>query len=142
MKVKEIMTPNIEFVSANDTIKKAAEKMKTLNVGAMPVGAEDEAVGIITDRDIVIRSTARGLDPEKHKVMEAVTEHPVTADEEDDINTIVDLMEKNQIRRVIIKDREGKVTGIVSLGDLAVHLQKELAGEVLEKISEPSKPAR
>ena len=142
MKVREIMTPNIEFVSANDTIKKAAEKMKALNVGAMPVGAPDETLGIITDRDIVIRSTARGLDPEKHKVMEAVTENPIGADEEDDIKTLVDVMENNQIRRVIVKNKEGNVTGIVSLGDLAIHLRKDLAGEVLEKISEPSKPDR
>lgn len=142
MKVREVMTPNIEVVHSADPIQKAAQKMEDLNIGALPVAAGDEVKGIITDRDIVIRSTAQGLDPQKHKVMEAVTEGIVSADEEDDIKTVVNLMEDKQIRRVLVKNKEDKVTGIVSLGDLAVHLQRELAGEVLKDVSEPAEPAR
>ena len=142
MKVKNVMTPHVEFVHSDDSIKQAAVKMKKLNVGALPVILADEAVGVLTDRDIVIRSVAQGLDPEKHKVMEAISEGILSCQEEDDIKAIVDLMADKQIRRVVVKDKEAKVTGIVSLGDLAIHIQKETAGEVLEKISEPSEPAR
>lgn len=142
MRVQEVMTPNVEFVHSDDPIKTAAQKMEELNVGALPVTAGGDAVGIITDRDIVIRSTAQGLDPEKHKIMEASTQGVVSANEEDDIKKVLDLMEDKQIRRIIVKNKEDKVTGIVSLGDLAVHLQKELAGEVLKEISEPAEPAR
>jgi CBS domain-containing protein len=116
--------------------------MQKLNVGALPVIVGEEVVGIITDRDIVIRSVAQGLDPEKHKVMEAVSENIFSCKEEDDIKVAAKLMEDQQIRRVVVKNREEKVIGIVSLGDLAVNIQKEMAGEVLKKVSEPSEPAR
>lgn len=141
MKVKELMTPRIAFVHSDDSIKQAANKMEELDVGALPVIIGDEVVGMITDRDIVIRSVSHGLDPEKHKVMEAVSEGVVSCKEEDDVKTVVDLMEDKQIRRVVVKDEAGKVTGIVSLGDLALNVQKETAGDVLKKISEPSAPA-
>ena len=141
MRVKELMTPRIEFVHSDDTIQQAANKMEQFDVGALPVIVGDEVVGMITDRDIVIRSVSHGLDPEKHKVMEAVSEGVVSCKEDDDIKTVADLMEDKQIRRVVVKDREGKVTGIVSLGDLALNIQKETAGEVLKKVSEPSAPA-
>ena len=115
--------------------------MEELNVGALPVIAADEVVGMITDRDIVVRSVAQGLDPEKHKVMEAATEGVISCNEEDDVSVVVKLMEDNQIRRVLVKDN-GKVTGIISLGDLAVQIQKDKAGEALKEVSEPSEPER
>ncbi|MFO7784375.1 MAG: CBS domain-containing protein [Thermodesulfobacteriota bacterium] len=142
MKVHEVMTPNIKFVHPDDSIQKAAEKMKDINIGALPVTAGDEVVGIMTDRDIVIRSTAQGLDPEKHKVVEVVTQSIISVNEEDDIKTVADLMEDKQIRRVLVKNKEGKVTGIVSLGDLAVNIKTKLAGEILKEVSEPAEPAR
>jgi CBS domain-containing protein len=142
MKAKDIMTPHVELIHSDDSIKKAARKMEELNVGALPVAAGGEVVGIITDRDIVIRSVAQGLDPEKHKIMEAVSEGIVSCHEEDDLKTVADIMERNQIRRVIVKNQEANVTGIVSLGDLATNIHKEMAGEVIKEVSEPSQPAR
>lgn len=141
MKVQEVMTPNIEYIKSDDSIKKAAEKMKNIDIGVLPVTAGDEVIGIMTDRDIVIRSTAQGLDPEKHMVMEVLTTGVTSVKEEDDIKEAADLMEDKQIRRVLVKDKEGKVTGIVSLGDLAVHIKNKLAGEVLKEVSEPAEPA-
>jgi CBS domain-containing protein len=138
MKVKEIMTPEVAFVSSDVLIKKAAEKMEQLDVGALPVIVGEEVVGMITDRDIVLRSVAQGLDPEKHKVVEALSEGIISCNEEDDIKDVVNLMEDKQIRRVIVKDKGAKVTGIVSLGDLSLNLQKETAGEVIQEVSEPS----
>lgn len=142
MKVKQVMTRDVEFVDSNDSIKQAAEKMKELNVGALPVKIGDEIVGMLTDRDIVIRSVAQGLDPEKHKIIEAFSEGVITCKEDDDIKDGAQLMEDKQIRRLIVTDSKGKMTGIVSLGDLAVNVEKEMAGEVLKKVSEPSEPER
>lgn len=142
MKVKEVMTPNVEFVRSDDSIQQAARKMEELNVGALPVVVGEELVGIITDRDIVIRSVAQGLDPEKHEVLEAVSEGVVSCSEEDDIETVSGLMRENQIRRIVVKNGQEKVSGIVSLGDLAVNIQKESAGGILKEVSEPSEPAR
>ena len=116
--------------------------MEELNVGALPVISGDEAVGIITDRDIVIRSVAQGLDPEEEKVLVAVSEGLVSCKEDDDIEAVADLMEDRQIRRVVVKSNGGKVTGIVSLGDLAVNIPKGTAGEILKEVSQPAEPAR
>ena len=141
MQAKDVMTRQIEGVRSDGSIQQAAAKMEELNVGALPVIAADEVVGMITDRDIVVRSVAQGLDPEKHKVMEAATEGVISCNEEDDVSIVVKLMEDNQIRRVLVKDN-GKVTGIISLGDLAVQIQKDKAGEALKEVSEPSEPDR
>jgi len=142
MKVKEVMTRDVEFIDSNDSIKQAAEKMKKLNIGVLPVKTGDEMVGIITDRDIVVRSVAQGLDPEKHKIIEAFSEGVIACKEEDDIKEVAQLMEDRQIRRVVVKDDQEKVTGIVSLGDLAVNIANKLVGEVLKEVSEPSEPIR
>jgi CBS domain-containing protein len=125
MKVKEAMRPHVEFVRSSDTIKQAAEKMKEQNTGALLVILGEEAVGILTDRDIVLRSAAQGLDPEKHTIIEVFSEGIVSCREEDDISVVVDLMQEKQIRRVIVKDKEGKVVGIISLDDLAAKIQRE-----------------
>jgi CBS domain-containing protein len=138
MKVREMMTPGIEFVNSEATIQEAAEKMKESDIGAMPVIIGDETVGMITDRDIVIRIVAHGLDPQKTHVIDAITEGVEFCNEEDDIKDVARLMEKQQIRRVVVKNSRDKVTGIVSLGDLARSVNHELSGEVLKEVSEPS----
>lgn len=138
MKVKEIETPKVAFVRSDDSIKQAALKMEELGVGALPVVVGEDVVGMLTDRDIVIRTVAQGLDAETHKVADAFTEGVVSCKEADDVGTVVDLMEKEQVRRVVVKDEQQNVTGIVSLGDLAVNIQKEMAGEALKGVSQPA----
>jgi CBS domain-containing protein len=142
MKVKDVMTRNVEVVDSNDSIKQAAEKMEELNVGVLPVKTGEEIVGMLTDRDIVVRSVAQGLDPEKHKIIEAFSEGVLACKEEDDIEEVAQLMGDQQIRRVLVKDDEEKVVGIVSLGDLAVNIGNKLVGQVLEEVSKPSQPQR
>ena len=137
MKVREMMSSGIDFTHADATIKETAEKMKELDVGAMPVAIGDETVGMITDRDIVVRIVAHGLDPEKSHVSDAITEGVEYCNEEDDIQDVARLMEKQQIRRVVVKDNQGKVSGIVSLGDLARAANHGLSGETLEEVSQP-----
>lgn len=142
MLVRDVMTPQVDFLHSDQTIRAAAEKMKQLNVGVVPVVAGGEAVGILTDRDIVLRSVAQGLDPEKQQVMEAVSERVVSCKADDNVEVAAGLMEDNQIRRVLVRDNGGKLTGIVSLGDLAVNLKEGTTGEVLRKVSEPAEPVR
>lgn len=138
MKVKEIETPKVAFVRSDESIKQAALKMEELGVGALPVVAGEDVVGMLTDRDIVIRTVAQGLDAETHKVVDAFTEGVVNCKEGDDVETVVDLMKKEQVRRVVVKDEKQNVTGIVSLGDLALNIQKEKAGEALKGVSQPA----
>jgi CBS domain-containing protein len=139
MKVREMMTQKVEFINADATIQETAEKMKELDVGALPVIISDETVGMITDRDIVVRAVAHGLDPEKSHVSDAITEGVEFCNEADDIKDVARMMENKQIRRVVVKDDQGNVSGIVSLGDLARSVNHELSGEVLEEISEPGR---
>ncbi|MEJ2024851.1 MAG: CBS domain-containing protein [Deltaproteobacteria bacterium] len=141
MLVKEVMTPEVQFIRSDDTIKQAATRMGQLSIGAIPVIAGDEAVGMLTDRDIVLRSVAQGLDPEKHKVMEVFSKGIKSCNEENDLKTAAGLMQDQQIRRLLVKNNEGKVTGIVSLGDLALNVEHHMSGKVLRKVSEPSVPA-
>jgi len=137
MQIKEIMTPNVEYIHPETTIREAASKMKSLDIGILPIEENDRLVGMITDRDIVIRSCAEGHDPKTHNVSEVMTKKVVYCFEDDTIEHVADVMEKHQIRRLIILNHDKRLVGICSLGDLALATPNiELAGEVLEKVSE------
>ena len=143
MKLRELMTRDVEVVHPNSTIKEAAEKMQTLDVGPMPVCDGSRLVGILTDRDITVRATASGLDPGTARVAEVMTPDVVYAFEDQDHEEAARLMEQHQIRRLIVLDRDKRLVGIVSLGDLATTTSDEtLSGEVVTRVSEPSEPER
>jgi CBS domain-containing protein len=135
MKVSEIMTREVNTVTNENTLQEAAEKMKDLDIGELPIVVGDEAVGIITDRDITIRGVAHGLDPKAAKVVDAMTEGVVYCKEEDDIEEAAKLMSRRQVRRLPVMGSDGKLTGVVSLGDLAMKMDQSLVGEVLQEIS-------
>jgi CBS domain-containing protein len=135
MKVSELMTPEVDFVSSDDTIQKAARKMEDLDVGVLPVIVGKELVGMITDRDITVRVAAQGLDPQKAKVVDAITEGVVACKAEDDVNDVARLMKDKKIRRVAVTDDGGQLAGIVSFADLATSADKTLVGEVIRVIS-------
>ena len=139
MKVADIMTPNVEVISADATLKEAGEKMKTLDVGSLPVYDGDQLVGMVTDRDITIRATAEGADPTQTRVREAMTWDIVYVFSDQDVKEAAKLMEDRQLRRLMVVNSDRQVVGIVSLGDLAVEREKE-ASEVLHKVAEAPSP--
>jgi CBS domain-containing protein len=140
MKVKDIMTPNVEYTDPSTTIKEAAQKMKSRDFGALPIGENDRLVGMLTDRDITVRSVAEGKDPEKTTVREAMSEHITYIYDDQDLTELADLMKKEQIRRVVVLNRDKRMVGIASLGDLTVDGENVgLGGEVLKKVSQPTK---
>jgi CBS domain-containing protein len=138
MKVRDIMTRDIGYISTDETIEQAAAKMKEFSVGDMPVVVGGEAVGMLTDRDITIRIAANGLDPQKAHVIDAMTEGLINCREDDDIEVAARLMADKQIRRLPVVEDGGKLSGIVSLADLAGSLDKEMAGDILKQISKPA----
>lgn len=143
MKLSDIMTPHVETVDKNDSIRSAAEKMDSLNVGILPVTDKGGLIGVITDRDIVIRSVAGGLDPQGTLVGQIMTSEVDYAFEDTDLSDAAKMMEEKQIRRLLILDHDKNLVGILSLGDLAVRGHNEpLTEEVLEKVSEPAVPTR
>jgi CBS domain-containing protein len=143
MQVKEIMTHGVEVIHPDATLQEAAQKMKGLDVGPLPVCTGEQLVGMLTDRDITVRATAEGRDPRATKVHEVMTAEVVYAFEDQDIKEVARRMEEHQIRRLVVLNRAKQLVGIVSLGDLAVHTgDARQAGQTLERISEPGEPQR
>jgi CBS domain-containing protein len=143
MKISEIMTSNLEMIDSTRSLTEAAREMESLDVGALPVREGAQLIGIITDRDIVIRALAHGRDPASTQVKDIISSEIVYCYEDDSVEDAASLMEDHQIRRLIVCDHDQTPVGIVSLGDLAVKTGKdELSGEALERISEPAAPAR
>jgi len=144
MKIHDVMTPGVECARPDESIAQAADRMRSLNVGSLPVcGENDKLAGIVTDRDITIRATASARDPCITTVGEVMTPDIVTCFEDADVQVAVDMMEKKQIRRLAVLNKNKRLVGIVSLGDLAVRTPDErLSGEALERVSQPAMPAR
>jgi CBS domain-containing protein len=144
MRVNEIMTPAVECVSPNDSISAAAQKMKDLDVGALPIcGDDDRLLGMITDRDITVRATAECCEPTSTCVRDVMTPNIVYVFDDQDVIEAAQLMKDNQIRRLPVLNRDKRLVGIVSLGDLAVDTHdEEMAGATLEAVSEPAGMAR
>jgi len=139
MQVKDIMSSPCEKIDFNATITQAAQKIKSSDVGILPVEKGDEIVGVITDRDIVLRVLAEKLDPKTTAVNKVMSTDVTTCYEDDDIRDAARLMEDKRIRRLIVLDRNDSLAGILSVADFAVKSKDEhLSYEVLEKVCEPA----
>lgn len=151
VRISEIMTENPETVTGDATLADAAKKMRDINVGIIPVveSAESRRLkGVVTDRDIAVRAVAEGKDPNKTSVSDIMTTDVDTCNQNDTMQAVLDLMERDQVRRVPITDREGRLVGIVAQADVAVDFvsggpgrDRQMA-EVVERISEPGRPRR
>jgi CBS domain-containing protein len=139
MKVKEIMTREVEVVHTEDPVKDAAQKMRIRDIGFLPVFDGDQLVGALTDRDIILRSTADGMDPNLRIWRDLVTSPIVYCFEDQDVEAAARLMEEHQIRRVAVVGLDGKrLVGVVSLGDVARNGAKKTSAQVLQSVSEPT----
>jgi CBS domain-containing protein len=144
MLVREMMTPYVEVIHPDATLREAAEKMQSLDVGPIPVCDGERLQGMLTDRDITVRATAQGRDPNTTRVREVMTPDVVYCFDDQDVQEAARIMEERQIRRLVVLNREKRLVGIVSLGDLAVHTEdEELGGEELsETLSGVSMPSQ
>ncbi|SHI60721.1 CBS domain-containing protein [Lutispora thermophila] len=134
MKIRDLMTTDVRAVPPDATIKDAANIMNTVDVGAVPVVDNNKLVGIVTDRDIVVRSVAKGQDPNQ-KICDVMTKDIKAISPDTEVHEAADIMAKRQIRRLPVVDN-GNLVGIVSIGDLAVEGKYEdEAGEALHDIS-------
>jgi len=137
MNVADVMTTDIDCCSPESTCKEVAIKMKELDVGVIPICENEKLVGVITDRDLVIRGLANDLS-DASTVSELLTNMVVKGTKDMSIEEVAKIMSHEQIRRLPIVENE-KLVGMVSLGDLAVNNQSsEEAGEALKEISIPS----
>lgn len=139
MQLKDFINYRVEMIQPTDTLQEAAEKMRYLDVGSMPVCEGQHLIGVITDRDITIRATAKGQDPTKTEVREAMTPDVVYCLETQQAEEAAKMMQEHQIRRIFVVNENDELVGVTSLGELAtVTGDRALVGETLERISVPS----
>lgn len=134
--LKDVMSHDVKILNPEATIKDAARQMRDGDFGLMPVGEHDRLIGTLSDRDIVIRALAEGMDGST-KVRDIISENVVWAYENDSVNKASQIMSDNQIRRLPIVNTDKRLVGIVALGDLAVDADIKPAGEALSDISKP-----
>lgn len=146
----EIMTENPECVTPDTKLSDVARRMRELDVGIIPVVESQEnrrLQGVITDRDIAIRAVADGKDGNT-TVRECMTTDVETVNKNDPISNVLNVMQREQVRRVPVTDREGRLVGIIAQADLAVDYasgdmsREQRVGDTIERISEPANPRR
>lgn len=138
MNVSDVMTSGVEVVAPDATLREVAEKMKSLDVGSIPVCDGQRLLGMVTDRDITVRAIAEWKDPSTTPVSAVMTENIVYCYADQDVAEAAELMEEKQIRRLVVLDRAKNLVGVVSLGDLATGgVSKRVTGEALKGVSEP-----
>jgi CBS domain-containing protein len=146
MQIREVMTERAEVINSHAPVIEAAAKMRELDVGSLPVCDGERLEGLVTDRDIAVRLVAEGLDASMTKVNEIMTPSAIYCFDDQTLEEAASVMEAHQIRRLPILDRNKRLVGMLSLGDLAVRTHgsedQELADEALKDISEPSEPNR
>ncbi len=135
MRVSEVMTAGIRIAEPDEHIPHAAKKMRSQNIGALPVMEEGELIGMLTDRDIVIRAVGAQKDPATTKVREIMSDECFWCLENEDLEDAVRIMEQNQVRRLPVMNDNKDVVGMLSLEDVAVHAPASLVGEVLKAVA-------
>lgn len=144
MQVKDVMTTDPACCTSETGLQEVAKMMIDHDCGEIPVVEDKEnkmPIGVITDRDIVCRTVAKGLNPLDLTVAECMTSPCVTVSPQMSLADCCHVLEENQIRRVPVVDEAGSCCGIVSLADIALHTKKSVAGEVVKELSEPTAAA-
>ena len=134
--IKDIMTHGVEVIQRDATIQHAAERMRTLDIGALPVADGKALAGMVTDRDITVRGVAAGMIPQEALVSDVMTEDVRWCLEDDSVEQVLDQMGEDQVRRLTVLNATREIVGIVALGDLATR-QGAHTDEALREISSP-----
>ena len=138
---RDVMTKDVQVLTPTTTVQQAAWRMLELDVGALPVCRGDELLGMITDRDITIRSVAHGQDPRSTSIEDVMSPRVVWCYDDADIEQVAQKMREEQVRRIPVVDRDKHLVGIVSLGDLASRVaDPSLERTALEGVSLPTGP--
>jgi CBS domain-containing protein len=140
MKISELMHKNVEVIEETSTVMDAARKMAELDVGVLPVrGGNDKVVGMVTDRDIVVRALAKGENPESMVVTKVMTNKVEWCFDDEDVETASSKMSEKQIQRLLVMNRDKRLVGIVSLADLS-RAQDHHVKNTVQAIKSPTKP--
>ncbi len=136
MQAKEVMSSNIRIIPSNTSIQAAAELMRQMDIGTLPVTENGQIVGMLTDRDITIRAVAEGADPGATPARDVMSRNVISCFEDQDARDVANAMEQNKVRRVVVVNRKNEAIGLISVDDLAMHVEtKALADEVVKQFS-------
>ncbi len=138
MNLSDVMHRNVELIPADATVREAAERMSSLDIGSLPVRADDRIAGLVTDRDIVVRSVARGHDPNKTRVSDVMTSKVQWCFEDESVEEASRKMCELQIQRLVVLNRDKRLVGIVSIADL-VRGDKQGGAQAIGEIKSPTK---
>jgi len=136
-KISDLMSPNPCAIEAAKPVAYAAKMMKDENVGLAPIVEGDRLVGTLTDRDIVTRVVAEGGDPQSVTVREVASTNLVTIDPQGKLEEALQLMARNQIRRLPVVEQDGRLVGVVAQADIAREAKEKQTGALVEEISQP-----
>lgn len=139
--IRDIMTRDVESVRKDQTIREAAQVMKTRNIGSLPVIQDRKVIGMITDRDIAIRGVAEGRDPSSTRVEELMSRHIISVEEESSLVDAERLMHDRQLRRLPVLNGAGELVGYLSMAKIARTESPEQVGKVMRGVSHPSSPS-
>lgn len=135
MRIRDVMSRDVKLASPNDTVKEAAEMMAEIDAGSLPVGEGDRIVGMVTDRDIALRAVAKGKSPEECRVRDIMSPEIKYVYEDESVDDLARNMGDLQLRRMPVLNRDKRLVGIVSIGDLA-QAKKAKAGAALKEVAQ------
>jgi len=137
MKIQDVMTGDVSFVEPSTPILEIARKMRDNDIGSTPVVEDEQLVGMVTDRDLVVRVLAEGGDARIKTARDAMSPGVLYCFADESVEAVLENMGDQQIRRLPVVNREKRLVGVVSLGDLALSGKRRAAGEALQEISQP-----
>jgi CBS domain-containing protein len=135
MKVRDVMSCDVETVRSSLSAKAAADRMAKNGIGYLPVKDGDRLVGVLTDRDIACRIVAEDRDPRATKVAEIMSESVAYCFEDDELKEAVDIMKQNRVRRLPVLDQKEHLVGILSASDVALRAPHHLTAEIIEAVT-------
>jgi CBS domain-containing protein len=136
MKVKDVMHEGATWVGPETTVAELARTMRDQDIGSIPIGENDRLIGMVTDRDIVVKGLADGHDVSMLSARDVMTGPILYCRADEDVEDAVRLMEEHEVRRLPVIDANKRMVGILALGDISSHTGRELSGEVLKAVSE------
>lgn len=140
-KVRDAMTPGVRSVAPSDSVTEAAQAMKEQDVGSLPVVEAERLVGMVTDRDIIVRAVAEQVDPQTLTVGDVASGDLVTVEPDEDLEEALALMGRHRVRRLPVVEN-GRLVGVVAQADVALEANEKDAGAMLEGISQPTSTPR
>lgn len=138
MKIADCMSRNVEVCAPEDSIRDIAQKMRQLDCGVVPIGENDRLVGVVTDRDIAVRAVAEGRGPDT-PAREVMSQEILYCYDDQDLEEVTGDMSEMKVRRMPVVDRDKRLVGIISLGDMA-HADGRTSMFAFQRISEPGGP--